>query len=145
MPSNNRYNDISEDKRWADIGLDSDEAKLVYTECRRYSNIRDSLDDLVQFAVIAIYTALTRKAEANIEIVNRRAFIRQVVRNTMLAKVVRKNKSDMIFHCVNLFDSIDTLEEKSVLDEDYTIDDDFGVTVDYLSRVRDTIDDTDEG
>lgn len=89
------------------IGLSEPEAKLVISTCRRYDNCRDEIEDLYSMALIAIMQAMESQRKKNREIKNRRSLIRTTVTFCMCAKVIRPNNKDLIYRCVNVFDSCD--------------------------------------
>jgi len=117
---NNVYFDPTTDPRFLDIGLTPLEARDVYEYCKRYTNVRDTLDDIIQEALIALYAAFKAQKEKGRVIKYRRTFIYRVVRNALNVRIVRPDKKDLIYRCVNYFETpiiVEKLVAGAVYDE----------------------------
>lgn len=97
---------LLEDNRHKSIGLSEEEARVVLVICCKFANRRDHLDDLYQTALASLFSAF-KSSKRDIEY--RKAFISRVVNNSMCCNIVRKNKKDLIYRCLNVFDALDHL------------------------------------
>lgn len=103
-------NELLSDNRHKDIGLSDEEGRYVIIICKKFMNRRDHLDDLYQTALLSLIKAFNRQTEINKPIQHRKRFIYSVVRNSMCAQIVRKNKKDLIYKSLNLYTNIEHFE-----------------------------------
>lgn len=89
--------DIKKDKRFKELGLTSYEAKYIISYCKKYTNIRDTLEDILQEALLGLHIAFERTPVIH----HRLAFIKSVLRNIINTRIVRLNKKDALYHSVN--------------------------------------------
>lgn len=95
------------DNRAKELGLSDHEFQLVRNLCRKFVNSRDSMDDMLQVALIGLAEAFNRYSwfpdidsaieDTRLDISYRPAFIYRVVINT-LVRTIKKSRNDVLYN-----------------------------------------------
>jgi DNA-directed RNA polymerase specialized sigma24 family protein len=102
--------DIRKDSRFKDLGLSEGEARYIISYCKKFTNIRDTLEDILQEALVGLHLAFSSTPVVK----HRIPFIRSVVRNVINARIVRMNRRDAIYHSVNTSGGAYSIENYSL-------------------------------